>query len=231
MATAVDQGSIGNSYIDGLLGGAKWSGAFTFSFPQLVSDYQAGNPETNAGYNFAAVSFQQREATRAILTGVTSSGASNVMLATNVNSFVSVSVTESGGLGSGLNGTGDIRLGQSNYDNPTAKAYYPNNDINGNGGDVWFSTLSDYTNPVIGNYAYHTHIHELGHAMGLKHSQELGGPADVAVPANRDSIEWTVMSYRSYTGAPTTSYSYGTWDAPTTFMAYDIQALQTMYGA
>jgi serralysin len=235
MATAVNQAATGDSYIDGLLSGSRWNGSFTFSFPQTIGDYQAGNGET--GNNFAAVTFQQREATRAILTGVTFSATANVMHATSVNSFVSVSVSEAGGLGNGLNGTGDIRLGESTSANPTAYAYYPNNNANGNGGDVWFGTnyagtVNDYRNPVMGGYAYHTHIHELGHAMGLKHSHELGGPSNVAVPSDKDAIEWTVMSYRSFVGGPSSGgYTYGTWDAPQTYMMYDIQALQTMYGA
>jgi serralysin len=232
MATSVNQGSVGDAYIDGLLIGTKWSGSFTFSFPQTTGQYQAGNAEADVGSGFAPVTFQQREATRAILTGLTFAGTSNVMTATNVNSFISVSVSEDGGNGNGLNGNGDIRLGQSNDANPTAYAYYPNNNANGNGGDVWFGTAENYTDPIMGNYAYHTHIHELGHAMGLKHSHELGGVANVAVPSNRDAIEWTVMSYRSYVGGPSSGgYTYGTWDAPQTFMVYDIQALQTMYGA
>ena len=45
-------------------------------------------------------------------------------------------------------------------------------------------------------------LHELGHALGLKHSQETGGVANVAVPAAHDDSEYTVMSYRSYVGAP-----------------------------
>ena len=71
----------------------------------------------------------------------------------------------------------------------------------------------------MGGYAYHTHIHELGHAMGLKHSHELGGVSNVAVPSDRDAIEFTVMTYRSYVGRPSSGgYTYGTWDAPTTYM-------------
>ena len=234
MATAVGQVATGDDYIDGLLSGSKWSGSFTFSFPQLASQYQAGNAETAT---FTPVTFQQREATRAILTGTTFSPTANVMRATSVNSFVSVSVSEAGGLGNGLNGTGDIRLGESPAADPTAYAYYPNNNANGNGGDVWFGdnyagTVNDYRNPVMGGYSYHTHIHELGHAMGLKHSHELGGVSNVAVPSDRDAIEFTVMSYRSFVGGPSSGgYTYGTWDAPTTFMMYDILALQTMYGA
>ncbi|CAN5524633.1 hypothetical protein BH10PSE7_BH10PSE7_02190 [soil metagenome] len=233
MATAVNQGAVGNAYIDGVLSGVKWSGSISFSFPDATSDYQAGNPETSS--SFAQVTLQQREATRAILVGDPVSGTTNVMKLTNVYSFISPSITESGGLGSGFNGNGDIRLGET-VGPGTAYAYYPNNNANGNGGDVWFGvnyagTSNDYRNPYLGGYAYHTHIHELGHALGLKHSQETGGPANVAVPADKDAIEFTVMSYRSYVGAGLGGYSYGQFDAPQTFMQLDIQALQAMYGA
>ena len=47
MATSVNQGSVGDAYIDGLLIGTKWSGSFTFSFPQVTGDYQAGNNEAD----------------------------------------------------------------------------------------------------------------------------------------------------------------------------------------
>ena len=47
---------------------------------------------------------------RAILTGQTSSPSTlNVMRATSVVSFTNLEITEAGGLGNGLNGTGDIR--------------------------------------------------------------------------------------------------------------------------
>lgn len=89
---------------------------------------------------------------------------------------------------------------------------------------------NDYRKPVAGNYAWHTHLHELGHALGLKHGHE----SDVygATPAQYDSIEYSVLSYRAYVGADTGgSYSYEQFGAPQTFMMGDIAALQEMYGA
>ena len=150
--------------------------------------------------------------------------------------FIATSVEEAGGLGNGLSGAGDIRLGESTAANPTAYAYYPNNNANGNGGDAWFGTnyagtSNDYRNPYLGGYAYHTLIHEIGHALGLKHAHQTGGVANVAVPADRDLIEYTVMTYRSYINGPTNGYTYEQYGAPQTFMMYDILALQTMYGA
>lgn len=234
-ASAIGQGATGNNYIDGLLIGTRWNGAFTYSFPQLSTDYPAGYSGENTT-NFAPVTFQQREATRAALNGQTFSGTVNVMRATNLASFIATGVGEAGGLGNGLNGAGDIRLGESTAANPTAYAYYPNNNANGNGGDAWFGTnyagtSNDYRNPYMGGYAYHTLIHEIGHAMGLKHGHQTGGVSNVAVPADRDAIEYSVMTYRTYIGGPTNGYTYEQYGAPQTFMMYDILALQTMYGA
>ena len=51
------------------------------------------------------------------------------------------------------------------------------------------------------------------------------------MPAAQDSLEFTVMTYRSYVGAPTSGYSFEQWGAPQSYMMLDIAALQTMYGA
>ena len=54
---------------------------------------------------------------------------------------------------------------------------------------------------------------------------------DVAIPADHDALEYTVMTYRSYIGGPITGYTNEQWGYPQTFMMSDIAALQTMYGA
>jgi serralysin len=84
---------------------------------------------------------------------------------------------------------------------------------------------------ALGNYYFTTALHELGHALGLKHSQETGGVANVAVPAAHDDSEYTFMSYRAYVGAPLTGYTNEAYGYPQTYMASDILALQTLYGA
>lgn len=75
----------------------------------------------------------------------------------------------------------------------------------------WFSQNQNLTP---GGYGYETLLHELGHALGLKH------PFDdsIHLPASQDNTSNTLMSYTSMGGAHA---SYG---------QYDIAALNWLYG-
>ncbi len=120
---------------------------------------------------------------------------------------------------------GDLRFALS--DKPgTAWAYSPSTAAAG--GDAWFGTSSGYfTSPGRGNYAHLVFLHEIGHTLGLDHAHEGN-----VVPQDRDSMEYTVMSYRSYAGASTTAgYTNETWGYAQSLMMYDIAAVQHMYGA
>ncbi|MGB8402320.1 M10 family metallopeptidase C-terminal domain-containing protein [Bradyrhizobium sp.] len=211
MATAVSVTQTNNAEIDGLLGGTKWSGIITYSFPDLPSDYAAayggsGEP-TTAGFASAPVQMQQ---------------AINYAIAL-ISSYTNATLQFAG-----TNGA-DIMVAQSPAANPTSYAYYPGNVPAG--GDIWFGTAYNYSLASLGNYYFATALHELGHAFGLKHSQETGGVANVAVPAAHDDSEFTVMSYRSYVGGPLTGYTNEAYGFPQTYMANDILALQALYGA
>ncbi|TWI21735.1 serralysin, partial [Bradyrhizobium yuanmingense] len=213
MATAVYVSATNNAEIDGLLSGVKWSGTITYSFPDAPSDYSnpysggSGEPTTSG---FASVPTQIQAAINYAVGLILSYTNANIQYA-------------------GTNGA-DLMIAQSSAANPTAYAYYPGNYAPG--GDIWFGTQYNFSLAKLGNYYFTTALHELGHAIGLKHSQEAGGPGNVAVPSAHDSSEYTVMSYRSYVGASTTGgYTNEAYGYSQTYMANDILALQTMYGA
>jgi serralysin len=213
LATSVIVSATNNADIDGLLSGYKWTGTISYSFPDAVSDYASsysgGNGEpTISGFASAPTQMQ---------------AAINYAIGL-IQGYTNATFTYNG------TGSGDIMIAESPAANPTSYAYYPANYAAG--GDVWFGTQYDYTQAKLGNYYFATALHELGHALGLKHSQETGGVANVAVPSAHDDSEYTIMSYRSYVGASTTTgYTNEAYGYSQTYMANDILALQTMYGA
>jgi Ca2+-binding RTX toxin-like protein len=115
-------------------------------------------------------------------------------------------------------------------------ASYPSNfegAISNSSGDVFLGDNGDpSSDQLYGNDTFATIIHEIGHAMGLKHPFE--PYPNGAISADRSNIEFTVMSYSSFlsgevnvnanTIAPDGSSVSG-------YMMYDIAALQAMYGA
>lgn len=212
MTAASSYSPTGDAYVDGVLSGMKWGvNALTFSFPTDASQYGStySTGEQNSGFEaFTAI---QQAAVRAALQDYAA-----------VAQLIFAEVTET------ASQHGELRYAES--DSPsTAWAYYPS--TSALGGDAWFNNAKNlYDNPGKGNYAFFTVLHETGHAMGLKHSQDAKG-AFAAIPADRDSIEYTVMSYHSYVGGPTGGYTLSSSSYPQTLMMYDIAALQVLYGA
>jgi serralysin len=199
----------GDAYIDGVLGDYKWAvNSLSYSFPTNGSFYGSSYGSGENITNFGTFNTAQQTTTRAALK----------MFATVANlSFSEITETSLQ--------HADLRLALS--DKPrTAWAYCPT--TSADGGDAWFNKSSgSYTSPLKGNYAYLTFMHEIGHALGLEHAHEA-----TIMPQDRDSIEYTVMSYRSQVGASTTSgYVNETWGYAQSLMMFDIAALQHMYGA
>jgi len=105
-------------------------------------------------------------------------------------------------------------------------------------GDIFIN--SQYNQPEdwseTGCGAY-TLIHELGHALGLKHPFEAEGNNTAILPSEFDNYAYTVMSYtpfRIYTPVFTvTSTSIEVtfeYVLPTSFMVLDLAALHALYG-
>ena len=82
-------------------------------------------------------------------------------------------------------GAGDVRLAAS-ADAPTAYAYMPGE---GMGGDVWLGASEQA--PRAGNYDNLTYLHEISHALGLRHPHEAGALG--TVPLAWDTLEFTVI--------------------------------------
>lgn len=135
----------------------------------------------------------------------------------------------------------DIRVGAADLNGAEGWTYYPGgNDRKGTSGDVWLDTNSDNmtwgtgigglgseAGTAPGTYVYTVALHEIRHAMGLKHSFEPG--AFGLVP--KDSLEYTVMSYTSSSPDDPDAPWPADGEGPQTFMQYDIAAMQYMYGA
>jgi len=120
---------------------------------------------------------------------------------------------------------GDLRFARTDVGSGSenAHAYYPSG--NPWGGDVWFRNgnwhTSIYSSIQKGTYDYLTIIHEIGHALGLKHPHEGAN----TLPPAFDTYSFTVMSYKAYQGGDNSADYY-----PTTPMWYDILAIQHLYG-
>ena len=198
----------GDQDIDALLGDYRWATtSLSFSFPSGSQDYGSDYPDAQETQYSSELSDDQQAAVIDILD--------------NFSSVANLSFAQRSG------GAGDLRLSES-FTSDSAYAYSPHFDPRG--GDSWFSRDDSYGYPVKGDYAYFAFMHEIGHSLGLKHGHEMGGFG--ALTAEHDTMEFSVMTYRSYEGGLT---DYGFINEEHGFaqslMMYDIAALQHMYGA
>ncbi|MEA3015116.1 MAG: serralysin [Sphingomonadales bacterium] len=193
--------------VDALISGASWPTTnITYSFPDSASDYPAGfgDPDDPEPASFLQFTAAQQLAVQKLLAHV-----SNVSVLTFQQ----------------LTGAADkdaqLRYAMTNA-TEAAHAYYPGN--SDEAGSAWFNK-TNFNAPNKGNYAWMGMLHETGHALGLKHGHE-----PPAISADRDSLEYSVMTYRSYPGGEIEGgYKNETFGFPQTLMMYDIAALQKIY--
>ena len=122
---------------------------------------------------------------------------------------------------------GDIRVGVTGHGMRTssAYAYFPGGFAIS--GDIWINpdTLNGRS-LLPGSFAFKVMLHEIGHALGLKHPFDAVAGNLNLLPTALDQISNTLMSYSS---SPSFQGSLST-DAPTP-MPLDIAAIQQIYGA
>lgn len=236
-------GSTGTLSIDSLLGGDKWGGAVgvatsvSYSFP-----WTSSSTAVFAGHNGIGAYSSLNEPNAAVHYGLTTTQQAAARLAmqswANVANLTFSEVSESS------TNVGDIRFGWTSAAEPTSggnaawgwasypDSYWPS------AGDVWISTASSGASDTdwsVGSYNFESLVHELGHALGLKHPFE----GTAVLPAATSTTQYSVMAYTEAAHSLYVSigHSGNTWSwssgniQPSTPMLYDIQAMQYLYGA
>jgi serralysin len=205
----------GNAYIDSLIWGCRWTGgSITVGFGTGINSYNyfgyAWEPHEIAAFERAFAAFE---------------AVCNVdfVVTTDTADMMLWSV-DNADIGAGVAGMFDV-----------PDETYPQTDGNFN----WEYESWSFLNA--GGDGYQTIIHELGHGLGLAHPHDGGDQADATLfPGVSDSDDagknglnqgiWTMMSYITDwdSDEPSTTFAYGHGATP---MAFDIAALQILYGA
>lgn len=214
----IDSSLTGDSLVDALISGVQWeSSTLSYSFPSLKASWSTaeedGYPDNTepwtAGYD--ALRPSDMNAVQKALTSWS-----------NVADLHFTQVADNSTV------VGDLRFAYATLpDDAQAWAYYPFGGASA--GDVWFNAnSSSYSNTWnAGSYEYLAAVHEIGHALGLKHPFDDEWLNTTILPVELDTRSYTVMSYSSYAGEQGSSLTY----EPTTPMVLDIAAIQALYGA
>ena len=160
----------------------------------------------------------------------------------NIN-FVKADATHAADIEFGENNQGGLSAGYANPPNQSANhaqyLFLANDQVTND------SSKNNAFAP--GTYGWETLIHEIGHTLGLKHpfngNAGGGGAPPPYLPAATNNRRYSIMSYSNPTDASvvtpviTKSASKVSFSAsqnvlnPQTYMTYDIEALQYLYGA
>ena len=243
----------GSTLIDALIGGSKWgtggagtAAAVTFSFPASTAAFDtrsgvAGNYGENdplgAGFGgklaaFSPFSDAQQDAARQVLQAF--ANVANL-------SFTEVAASSVD--------AGALRFGNSAPPGMEATgwgvSWFPQ-DIPG-AGDTWMNSAFLFPEGwAPGTQNFLTLLHEVGHALGLKHPHDAGlsgvltgWPDNPTVlpftgtdTLTTESTQTMVMAYNDIAGRNTfNDLALQSDFAPTTLMRWDIAALQYLYGA
>lgn len=192
--------------------GVKWGVGYgvpvvlTYSFPSGKAWFVDGYAEYQSWY---ALNSPEKSAVRAALT-----------------EWASVANLKFVKVADGENLVGELRFAiTDNAGKEAAHAYFPS--TSPSAGDVWFKNGGWHKNLKAeikkGSYDYLVVLHEIGHAVGLKHPFEEPQKLQKAY----DHYAYTIMSYSAYPFSGGDNYASF---YPTTPMYYDLVNIQGMYG-
>jgi serralysin len=209
-----------------LLWGYKWNTTtLTYSFPTASNMYGTSQGAGAGQYNsadpfngFAVLTANQKTYVKRAL----------AMIA----SFTGLTFTE---ITETTSTHADLRFANSSSAvNSTAHAYPIGDTSNGETadgrmwGDSWYGGTGQ--NPTLGNFDNgQSTMHELGHALGLKHGQN--NFSFGVMSAGHLDIEYSDMNYPNYIGSTEGYGTAGPGSSEQTYQMYDIAALQYLYGA
>ena len=210
---------VGDARVDGLIGRSWSAGEITYSDPNSPSDYGPNYPVPIL--SVSRLSTDQLRAVQYALDQESHVAGGPRSGWFSVEAFTTTNFTYRPGA------VGDAVLRFANSSEPdTSWSFMPSpGDVRG--GDSFFGGTGQF--PVQGTSDYHTVLLAAGHSLGLKFAHEADGWGPVS--SAYDSLETTVMSFRSYVGAVIGEYTNELFGMPQTFMMGDIRALQQMYGA
>jgi len=198
-----------------LIGGTYWGNdVISYTFLQKLPDeyYNYNNLDSDLS-TFEPLNNKEQEDVNEI--------------ADNLNSLINIDLIYS------PNNNSIIRFSKEEVynSNEAGYAFLPTKDPIG--GDI-FLNKDFFDNDNYSNQQKSVLLHELGHALGLKHPFE----GNITLPTNTDNTLFTVMSYTPYKPYVvsiniennTISWTYIPDAYPVTYQMYDIKALQSLYG-
>ena len=208
----------GNVNIDNLIWGTRWAeNTVTYSFLTAMSE----QPGYGTGPETFPTSKMRVETSQPFSAGQKAMTHAALDMWDDVANLTFQEVSDTGPA------PGIMRFGRADIDAP-ADGFYPDHDANA--GDVRIDIARPIAQALPGSYDFFVFIHEVGHALGLKHPHETGGNGKL-LPAGKDSLEFSVMSYRSYVGQSVANVTNANGSYPHTLMMNDIAAMQYLYGA
>jgi serralysin len=217
--------------IDSLIYGYKWGGStagqgitLEYSFGTATSVWSTA-PQSQGGYGAAVSGGGDPWTGYAPLTAAQTTAARAALQQwANVANIRFVEVGET------ASSVGDIRFAQTTHTDGDESAHAGLPGGGASGGDVWLQKLVATNSQVSpGQFGYKTLLHEVGHALGLKHPFETSQFSFSTLSSSFDSADFTLMSYNV-----AENKGISDWNAsfyPTTPGTYDIAAIQYLYGA